>query len=135
MGMWARIESILGSGNTVETVAEKAADGLYYGIDKLVYTDEEKAEAFAEARQVYLEFVKTAYDQNSIRSVTRRWLAWGVCSWMLVNAQIAIVYALLERNQAVKDVIEIATAMKLGWAFVTVLVFYFGVHTLRAIKE
>ncbi len=133
MGMWAGIKSILGSGNTVETVAEKAADGLYNGIDKLVYTDEEKAEAFAEARKTYLEFVKVAYDQNSIRSVTRRWLAWSIIGWILINAQVAIVFQILGKADVVKGMLDIANALNIGWAFITILVFYFGVHTLRAV--
>ena len=119
MGILSGLKSILGSGETVERVAEKAADGLYNGIDKLVYTDEEKAEAFAEARKAYLEFVRIAYDQNSIRSVTRRWLAWGICTWVLMNAQVAIFYAVTGRNEVVRQVIDIAEAMSLGGAFIT----------------
>lgn len=135
MGLFTGIRTLFGSKDAVSNVAEKAADGLYNGLDKLIYTEEEKSEAFAQAREQWLQFVAIAYDQNSIRSITRRWLAWLVCGWVVINAQVAIVYAILGKEESVNAIIRVAEAMNMGWAFITVLVFYFGVHTLRALSS
>lgn len=54
---------------------QKAFDTVSSGIDKLFYTKEEKADASAKAFEQWLEWYKQANDENSTRSITRRYLA------------------------------------------------------------
>ncbi|MGW8178737.1 MAG: hypothetical protein ACWGQW_08245 [bacterium] len=111
-----------GSENAAKTV-DTAVNSIVNGIDKAILTKEE-----------VLDFVEKTFDENSIRNVTRRWLAWGIVGWTLVNAQIAVIAALMGHDDAVDKIIGIASAFQLGWAFVGVIVAYFGVQFLRAKK-
>lgn len=54
MGIWGKIFG-------ADDVIEKAADGIYNGIDKLVYTDEEKADMRLKAAEQFLKLLK-AYE-------------------------------------------------------------------------
>lgn len=111
-----------GSENAVKTV-NTAVDAIVNGVDKAILTKEE-----------VLDFVEKTFDENSIRNVTRRWLAWGIVGWILVNAQTAVIAALMGHDDAVEKIIGIASAFQLGWAFVGVIAAYFGVQWLRAKK-
>jgi len=72
------LTSLFGSSKSVDKVVETAAKGIYNGIDMLVYTDEEKAIQRTKGVELFMRFTEKALDQNSIRSVTRRWLAFMI---------------------------------------------------------
>lgn len=129
--MFKWITSLFGSNKETGEILNKAADGIYNGLDKLIYTDEEKAEALAQGRELFLKFAEKAYDQNSIRSITRRWLAFlivGPCIGFYISS--AIVY-FFDINAA-NHLMQMATGLT-PWAG-GVLVFYFGPHLIRAGK-
>jgi hypothetical protein len=129
--MFSWITGLFGSSDKTGDVLSKAADGLYNGIDKLVYTDEEKAEALSAARQLFLTFADKAYDQNSIRSVTRRWLAFivvGPCITFYIASAVAYFFD----QGAAAHLMQMATGLT-PWAG-GVLVFYFGPHLIGAGK-
>lgn len=124
--------NIFGSAEKATAIVDKAADGIYNGVDKMFYTEEEKADATRQGWAMYLEFIKMAYfDQNSIRSITRRWIAAAIVATTLLSFFISLGFALAGRADVVDIVIALAEAYKIGWAFVTVIVFYFGVQFLR----
>ena len=63
---------------TVETaseISEAIVEGTISGIDKLVFTPEEKADYLATARETLLKFWGTFQNENNIRSIARRELA------------------------------------------------------------
>ena len=122
---------LFGSAEAAEHVVKRAADGAYYGLDKLIYTKEEQADDQKVAVDQFLTFVTTTFNENSVRNITRRWLAWGVTGWILFNAQVAIGAALLGKDEVVKKILEIAKAFELGWVFIAVMTAYFGVQFLR----
>jgi len=127
--MWSWVTGLFGSSDKTGDVLNKAADGIYNGLDKLVYTDEEKADALAKGRELFLDFAKTAYDQNSIRSVTRRWLAFlvvGPCILFYVASGIAFFF----NQEASTHFMQMAQGLT-PWAG-GVLVFYFGPHLIGA---
>ena len=144
------IVGLFGSSKSTGTALEAAADGLSNGIDKLVYTQEEKAEAMQGARATFLEFAKVAHDQNSIRSVTRRWLAFMIVGpTMLFYVGSAFFHGIgtfttmpVVTGQAIA-VVPAATTYALflfklageltPWAG-GVLAFYFGSHLIGARK-
>lgn len=123
--------SLFGSAETAEHTVKRAVDGLYYGIDKLVYTKEEQADNEKVNIDQFIQFVSTTFNENSIRNITRRWLAWGVTGWILLNAQVAIIAAIFHHDDVVAKIIEIAAAFELGWCFFAILTAYFGVQFLR----
>lgn len=112
-----------GSVDKAAKTVDTAVNAIVNGVDKSVLTKEE-----------VLDFVEKTFDENSIRNITRRWLAWGIVGWILTNAQIAVIAALMEHDDAVEKIISIANAFQLGWAFVGVIAAYFGVQWLRAKK-
>ena len=122
---------LFGGTEAANHVVKTAADGIYHGIDKAIHTDEEKAEEFAARTDRFYTFVEKTFDENSVRNVTRRWLAWGVVGWILLNAQIAVGFAIAGKTEVVNRIIETANAFSLGTAFVTVLGAYFGVQFFR----
>ena len=132
MGFLTGLKNLFGSATTIDKVATTAADGIYNGLDKLVYTDEEKADALAAGRQTFLKFIDKAYDQNTIRSITRRWLAFlVVCPAMLIFIASGIAYEFSEPLA-----IHLFNEFKViaPWAG-GVLIFYFGPHLIGAAKS
>ncbi len=123
--------NLFGSAEVAKDTIEKATDGIYYGLDKLVYTKEEKADDKKINIDQFITFVTSTFNENSIRNITRRWLAWGVTGWILLNAQVAIIAAIFHHDDVVAKIIEIAAAFELGWCFFAILTAYFGVQFLR----
>jgi len=134
---------LFGSSKSVDTVVETAAKGIYNGLDALMFTDEEKAQYRAEQAKMVNEFALAAYDQNSIRSITRRWLAFmvmGPCIGFMILAAvfhgIGLVLAEPGQYSAAVDYAAFLFQMAsnlLPWAG-GVLAFYFGGHLVGAIR-
>lgn len=119
-----------GADKAAETV-DKVTTAMINGIDKVIYTKEEKEETKTERFKLVYDFVTKTFDENSVRNVTRRWMAWGVTGFILFNAQLCIVLYLMGRTEQVKGIIEIVNAFMLGEAFVGIMVAYFGVQFVR----
>ncbi len=103
-------------------------------IDEKNLTEEERIKYHLQAGIAQLELIKATANENSVRSVTRRYLAWGITVFTLANAQVAIVLSLLDKKTLVEPMLEIAEAYNIGWAFTAVVVFYFGVALMREKK-
>lgn len=132
MGFFTGLKNLFGSATTIDKVAITAADGIYNGIDKLVYTPEEKAEALAAGRETFLKFIDKAYDQNTIRSITRRWLAFLIVGpSMVIFLSSAICYPF--SPLLAKHLFELFQVIA-PWAG-GVLIFYFGPHLIGAAKS
>ena len=126
--------NLLGGKENTGKVIDLAADsikGIGNWIDNKDFTPQEKAANWAKAVEAHLELVKATADENSIRSVTRRWLAWGITGWILIMATISIALSIAGKQAAVKNIIGIINAFELGIAFVAVMGFYFGVQLFR----
>jgi hypothetical protein len=138
--MFKWLTGLFGSSKNTETVVETAAKGIYNGLDMLVYTNEEKAQALAEGRKVFLKFVDKAYDQNSIRSVTRRWLAFLVVGPTIVFLVLSAIFhgiGTFGSSQASIDYAKYLFSMAqvlVPWAG-GVLIFYFGPHLIGAARK
>lgn len=123
------MEWLFGGTKTADTVVNTVADsvrGIGNFIDEQQYTDEEKAVQHSKLVDAHLEFLRVAYDQNSIRSITRRYLAWSICFTILGFATVAVVLGVMGKEQEVQLIIEVSKAFWLGEAFLAVVAFYFG---------
>lgn len=129
------ISNVFGSAEVSADTVKKATDGIYNGVDKAIYTAEEQDDSYLEREKTRLEIAKVAYDQNGPRNVTRRWLAWSITGWVLGNAQLAIILSILGKKEAVQSIIDIAIAFQIGWAFVSVVSFFFVVQLPRALRK
>lgn len=139
MGLWSTIKNVFGAGDKPSKVADFAMDsvkGIGEWIDEKDFTPEEKSKAYLESAKVFNEFVSMTINENSNRSITRRWLAWGIAGFTLFWANVAMILAIfqegaMEDGGAVSRMIAVADAWHLGWAFVSVVILYFGVQFKR----
>lgn len=138
VGSW--VGGLFGSSESADKVLVKTADGIYNGLDKLWYTPEEKAEALAEGRKLFVKFAGIAYDQNSIRSVTRRWLAFtvvGTNMGMYILASVFYILGTFFTSDAFIKCAEFLAVMATDlspWS-AGVLAFYFGPHIIGSIRK
>jgi len=135
MGFWSWLT---GGGEAVESaakVAEKATDGIYNGIDKMFYTDEEKAENAQKILDSQLAFIRMAYNSNSIRSVARRVIAFAFTANFLLILDVALFFAVRGDANIVKSIVDVCTAFRVGIIQLAIVGFYFGVHMLRSWKK
>jgi ABC-type multidrug transport system fused ATPase/permease subunit len=106
---------------------DKVVDGAISGIDKIFYTNEEKAEARKELAEGVQEFVKTSLNENTARSRTRRVIAimiMGVFLLLILGAAAAFPF----NNEYSRFLFEIVGDM--STFALMVAAFFFGAHML-----
>jgi hypothetical protein len=138
--------ALFGSKKVVETGADIVKMGAK-GIDALFYTDEEKAEtvaARAELKLKYaelnLEHVKATLGESTVRSMTRRYMAWGLYAlgaFLTVYSLLAYTIGAIYNKEAYVAVSGRALELlQVWWPIIFAAgAFYFGVHLLRAKKS
>ncbi len=123
------------STKTVETATEAGksiVDGLISGIDKIAYTDEEKAEARQKGSETILKFWEVIAKENSEQSKARRILAkmtFQVFFFFLLAA--AVVYKF--DPEYAKFLLILAG--KIMFLVSAIGVIYFGPHQLQKIVK
>ncbi len=142
------LTSLFGSSKSVGNTIETAAKGLYNGIDKVFYTEEERADTKSKAGELLLKFAELTMDQNSIRAITRRWMAFlviGPTVFFFVASGIAFpleiyfgdpifVEDLTVYNTPISDHFYKMFDTFAPW-MTGALAFYFGPHLLGALKN
>lgn len=140
-------KALTGSKDIVKTGTEIAKD-ISSGLDVLVTTEEERIQYNQKAVELYIEFMKTQEDANSIRSRVRRVIA---CTFTLVYLWFLMLSAclftlgsgLLLAGRITREQFEtfVGTAKyhlqfadRLEWSVLTIIVFYFGPHALQYLK-
>ena len=120
------LTSLFSTKKVVEAIPEtagKVIDGVTSGIDKLFFTDEEKADVSQKAMDSIYSFIKTTMDESSIRSITRRVLAvLIVATFLFLLVMGAILYGL----SADWSARFLECAGTLSNLVLAVSVFYFG---------
>ncbi len=110
--------------------AEKVLDATVSGIDKLVYTEEEREDARSKFLDHWLELQKTLGEETSVRGVTRRIIAL-LCIGTYVGLSVASV-AVWKFDKLYADFIwEVANAGQYGYITLTIVAFYFGPYFLQ----
>lgn len=118
-------------GKKTEKAIDTVAEGLYNGIDKLFFTDEEKVQASQKAFDAWLRMVEATSKENSAKSYTRRIIAIMVISvWLtlLVYGVVAFPF-----SQAYSRFILSLVTNDMLWITGAVVVFYFGPSVLNNI--
>lgn len=106
----------------------KVTDAVIASGDALVYTEEEKAEVAAKKRELWWKFMEMSRNETSIKSVTRRILAFMVFLHWFAFLDVSLALYLMGHEQQAKDVFAMATDMY--WIVFSVAAFYFGAHLL-----
>ncbi len=120
MGIFSFLKS---SEKAVDTAASLIDAGVN-GIDKLFFTDEEKAEASSKFYENWISTLKLLVDTESIRSITRRYLAISVIgTWLLLIITGTSVYI-----AGLKDAAEFTfrVVQDMTVPVLAVIGFYFG---------
>jgi hypothetical protein len=109
--------------------AEKILDGTISGIDKIFYTEEERADAKAKVFDQWLKLQEMLGEETSVRGMTRRILAIMFCGvYMLLTIGAAVAWPWAEKYA---DFLwEIANA-QYGWITMSVAIFYFGPYAFE----
>jgi hypothetical protein len=132
--MMSFIKSIFGGADTAGKTMDLVSDsvrGIGNFIDEQKFTDEERSVALSKAVDSHLRLMEATTNENSKRSVTRRWLAWGISGFVLAWASVAMMFAIFGKDEVVTDIIDVSNAFYLGVTFLAVIGFYFGVQLLR----
>ena len=131
------LSTILGAPKIVTTVADTVKSGVGM-LDNAFYTKQEKAENAVKMQDVWLKIQQVIVAENSIRSVTRRILSWGIiCLFLfLILAACAIWKFDPKWAEYIKDTI---IETKLTYLAMIVGFFYFGYwgvsNIIKAKKE
>ena len=115
------------SNDKVVDMAGKTVDGVIAGVDKLFFTDEEKSEASQKTIDTYLEFMKLATDENSVRSMTRRVLAVMILGSFLV---MLVAAAIMWRFDPQWAGFVLGCAKSIDNLVLAIGIFYFGPYQL-----
>jgi len=133
MGLFTGVKAIFTGAKTADgaiEIAKKGTDGLIKGLDKLFYTAEEKSEASLKVTQAAIEMVKTNHGEHTIKSVTRRWLAWLIMgNFCFLVTLGALIYKI--DSEWAKHILECAGLLS-GMAL-AVSICYFGYYGLNAV--
>lgn len=110
-------------------VAEKVLDAGISGIDKMFFTKEEKAEFYAKLGNQWVDMMKVLQGESSIRSITRRVIAFAVIfTYIPLVLAAAGVYLWYPEYSAF--LLAIADG-KFGWLVITIGSFYFGPYMIQ----
>ncbi len=131
MGWLSAITGLFGSSDSAGRAMETAATGIVNGFDKMFHTDEEKADNDIAKKELFVKFAEIAYDQNSVRAVTRRWLAFLVVGPTILCFILSMIMYSISTDASL-HYFEMFKVM-IPWAG-GVLIFYFGPHLIGAKK-
>ena len=149
MGLLTGLGTLLGFVNSNDTASNLAKD-ISSGVDKMFYTQEEKAENTIKAYDAWLRMVETLKSAETYRSITRRILAVFIifnliCMiWLCIFSEIAGIQGWFGLTILTVDdvsftpvtwaILKLASVFELGWVFCTIIVFYFGPHMIQFFK-
>jgi hypothetical protein len=116
-------------------ITDKATTGLINGIDKVFYTEEEKAETALKRAEIalkvsdaHIKLMETLGSENTVRSITRRYLAVMIIGTFLLLLVLSAAVWKWFPDWAV-HIFQVATT--LSTLSTTVGIFYFGYYGLK----
>lgn len=127
------ITTLLGTPKIVSTVAETVKSGVGM-LDNAFYTDQEKAANSLKMTDTWLKIQKAIADENSIRSITRRILAWGILVNFLIIIDVGVYLVVAGNTNKVNALKTFIIDTKMGWMALSVVIFYFGYYGIQAIR-
>ncbi len=131
MGWLTGLFSSTDNTGKVIDMARESVMGIGSWIDNMDYTEEEKAKDISKSIELNLKLIEMTATENSIRSITRRYMAWGIVGFMLFWSSIAMGFAIYGKEQIVVRMLQVVEAFSMGMAFTAVIALYFGVQFIR----
>lgn len=112
--------------------AGKVFDTVSRGVDKLNFSEQERATMNANLADKLAEYAKDTLSESTVRSQTRRYVSIAVVSVYLLLVLLTVVLALIGRSD--QYVNQLVTDSTLTTGFVMVLAFFFGGYYLKQIS-
>ena len=134
MGWFATLFGTAAGASTAVDLAADSVRGVGKWIDEQKFTEQEKAEQYLKAADMYIEMLKTVQAESGIRSVTRRIMAWAILCVFLFLVLYGIAWYRFDPGYA-EFILTVATESMLGELTLGVSVFYFGAHLLRVFHK
>lgn len=120
--------TLFGTPKVVDTVADTVKSGVGM-LDNAFYTDQEKAADAVKLMDVWIEIQKTTASENSIRSITRRLLAWTIMGVYVLIVMAACIVWKIDPEWA-KYILSLLTETNLSYLALIVGFFYFGSYAI-----
>ena len=108
----------------------KALDIVSKGADKLVFTQEERADLNKETTEGLSQFIKDTASENTARSITRRYVAILVIVVYLLISLVIIGIGIWSTQKAL-ELVKLTNELDLGTAFIAVIAFFFSSYMLK----
>lgn len=109
-------------------------DKVSGGIDKLNFSNQERAAYNKEAADALAAFTKETLSESTDRSCTRRWIAIAITAIYMIMSLCCMVLAFFSTDKA-KLLLDVSSALGLDTAFIMVLAFFFGGYYLKLISQ
>jgi hypothetical protein len=122
------LSTIFGTPKIVDTVADTVKSGVGM-LDNAFYTDQEKAADGQKIMELWLKIQETTAGENSIRSVTRRILAWTIMGAYVVIVLGACIVWKFDSAWATY-ILSLLTDTNLSYLALIVGFFYFGSYAV-----
>ncbi len=122
-GALTGLKAILGTPKAVTSIAETVQSGVAIW-DKSKFTDQEKGELNIEGVKLFLRIQEATANENSLKSITRRWLACSIVGTYLLSFFIGLI-CLIFSPKAATQVKEMVVAWQLDYLALGVCSFYF----------
>ncbi len=114
-------------------VVTKSTDGIISGLDKMVFTDEEKTDAKQKWFDKMVDFQKALMQEALPSAVSRRVLAWMIAGIYLLHVTAASIIWRFNQDWA-KFIIDNAVS-RVEFAFSAVISTYFIYHGLKQVMK
>ena len=134
MSIFTGIKAILGTPKLLNTVADTVKSGISLW-DKSKFTEQEQSEMNLEAGKLWLKIQAATANENSVRSITRRWLACGILFNFLLFVNIGGGLLLAGKTERVVALQNFVIETKLGWMALSVVIFYFGYYAVSNMRK
>jgi len=133
MGVLDIFRSSAKAAETASSVINKSTDGIISGIDKMVFTEEEKTDVRQKWFETTVDFQKALMQEALPSAVSRRVLAWMISGVYLAHITFAsIIWRFNEKwaEFVINNVIE-----RVEFAFGAVISTYFIYHGIKQVVK
>lgn len=131
MGIWGWITGAQQVDKAMD-IAKEASSGIIAGIDAAWFTPEEKSRAALEITQASIEMVKLTQGESTVRSITRRVLAWMIMGTFLL---LLVFGTLIYKFDPAWSAYCLASAKALTFLATPVGIFYFGYYGIKQLGK
>lgn len=130
MSFWNPVSWFTSTEKATDTAQSVIENGMS-AIDKMFYTEEEKAENANKVMDSWLKMQHALRDESSVRSITRRFIALAFVSIFLLDTQIAVVLLLMGEKELLQGMISLLGYFTTGVG--VILFFYFSSHAIGSV--